>query len=104
MIRFLQDPYLFLQECGIKNLYFVYGNGRIPDRKPEEIAEGCYFEEADDKSLKLIWEMEGYAIPVVHAGYIIENGWFFYFGVYGLDIQTLSGFTREYFSQMENYP
>ena len=46
--------------------------------------------------------MEGYAIPVVRAGYIIENGWFFYFGVYGLDIQTLSGFTREYFSQMEN--
>ncbi len=102
VIRFLQDPYLFLQECGITNLYFVYGNGRIPDREPEEIAEGCYFEKADEKSLKLIWEMEGYAIPVVRAGYIIENGWFFYFGVYGLDIQTLSGFTREYFSQMEN--
>ena len=66
VIRFLQDPYLFLQECGIKNLYFVYGNGRIPDRKPEEIAEGCYFEEADDKSLKLIWEMEGYALSLIH--------------------------------------
>lgn len=101
-VRFLQDPYLFLQQAGIENIYFLYKNGRMLEREPEELEEGCHFEMADRESLRLIQEMEGYAIPVVKAGYIVENGWLFYFGVYGIALQTLSAFTRDYFSQMEN--
>ncbi len=101
-IRFLQDPYQFLQEYGIENIYFLYGNGTIIQREPEELEQGCHFELADMESLQLIREMEGCAIPVVRAGYIVENGWLFYFGAYGLDIQILSSFTRNYFSHIEN--
>lgn len=101
-IRFLQDPYLFLKGYGIANIYFLYGNGTVIHREPEELEEGCYFELADMELLQLIREMEGYSIPVVRAGYIVKNGWLFYFGVYGLDIQILSSFTRDYFSHIEN--
>lgn len=101
-IRFLQDPYLFLKEQGIRDIYFLYGNGSVIRREPEELKEGYYFEPADAASLQLIREMEGCVIPVVRAGYIVKNGWLFYFGVYGLDIRVLSGFTRDYFSHIEN--
>lgn len=101
-IRFLQDPYLFLKEIGIDNIFFLYGNSSELGREPEELETGYHFEMADTDALKLIWEMEGYSIPVVKAGYIIENGWLFYFGVYGMDLQVLSSFTRDYFSHIEN--
>lgn len=101
-MHFLQDPYQFLKGYGIKNIYFLYGNGEIINREPEELESGFHFELADQRTLQLIREMEGYLVPVVRAGYIIENGWLFYFGVYGLDIQALSMFTREYFSSIDN--
>lgn len=100
--RFLQDPYQFLKKYDIGNIYFLYGNGKIMNREPEELEHGFHFELADRDSLLLIREMEGYAIPVVRAGYIIENGWLFYFGVYGMDIRNLSDFAKEYFSHIEN--
>lgn len=102
LIRFLQDPYLFLNNQGIKNIYFLYGNGPMLDRAPEELAFGCHFEDADRESIRLIHEMEGYSVPVVRAGYIVENEWLFYFGVYGPDVEILHGFTRDYFSHLEN--
>ena len=101
-VHFLQDPYLYLKRAGVENVYFLYKNGPALEREPEELERGCQFEMADRQSLQLIQEMEGYAIPVVKAGYIVENGWLFYFGVYGIALQTLSAFTRDYFSQMEN--
>lgn len=100
--RFLQDPYMFLKNKGIANIYLLYGNGSAIGREPEELEFGCQFEAADEETLRLIREMEGYAVPVVKAGYMIENGWLFYFGMFGLDIQKLSEFTKEYFSHIEN--
>ncbi len=102
MTRFLQDPYLFLKKYDIGNIYFLYGNGLMINREPEELESGFHFELADRDTLLLIREMEGYAIPVVRAGYITENGWLFYFGVYGMDIKNLSDFAKEYFSHIEN--
>lgn len=100
--KFLQDPFLFLKESGIENIYFLFGNSAPIEKDPEELDRGVHFERADSESMQLIYEMEGNVIPVVHAGYMIENEWIFYFGVYGLDIQILSNFTREYFSHIEN--
>lgn len=101
-VRFLQDPYLYLKEAGIEKIFFLYKNGTTIGSEPEELPEGYYFAPADKEDLQLIREMEGCAIPVMKAGYIVENGWLFYFGVYGIDIQILSAFTREYFSHIEN--
>lgn len=101
-IHFLQDPYQFLKNIGIENIYFLYGNGNAIGREPEELDWGVHFELADADTLQLIREMEGYSIPVVRAGYIVENDWLFYFGVYGIDIQIISNFTRDYFSHLEN--
>lgn len=101
-VRFLQDPYLFLNQLGIESIYFLYGNGSIINREPEELACGCHFEQADRETIRLVREMEGYSIPVVRAGYILENEWLFYFGVYGPDVEILYSFTRDYFSHLEN--
>ncbi len=100
--RFLQDPYGFLKEFCAGKIYFLYGNDSLLTRAPEELEQGIFFNPVDERVRKLIREMEGYVVPVVQAGYIIENNWLFYFGVYGLDIQVLSDFTRGYFGNMEN--
>lgn len=100
--RFLQDPYCFLQEFCSGKIYFLFGNDTPISRKPEELEQGIFFMPADKEDLQLIREMEGNTVPVVRAGYMIENDWLFYFGVYGLDIQVLSNFTRDYFSHLEN--
>lgn len=101
-ISFLQDPYKFLKKFGVENVYFLYGNGEAIDREPEELEQGFHFEVIDDELRRLIWKMEGYFVPVVRAGYIVENGWLFYFGMYGLDMQSISGFILDYFSNDEN--
>lgn len=102
--RFLQDPYLFLKDFCINHIYFLYGNGTTINREPEELESGSHFEAADKETLRLIEEMEGSEIPVVRAGYIVENNWLFYFGVYGLDVWAFSDFTKEYFNDIENIP
>lgn len=101
-VRFLQDPYRFLNESCTGRIYFLFGNDSVITREPEELEQGIFFRSVDDEDLQLVREMEGYTVPVVRAGYIIENDWLFYFGVYGLDIQVLSDFTRDYFSHIEN--
>lgn len=100
--RFLQDPYRFLKESCTGKIYFLYGNDSLITRTPEELEQGIFFNPVDEGEMQLVREMEGYTVPVVRAGYIIENDWLFYFGVYGLDIQVLSDFIRDYFSNMEN--
>lgn len=100
--HFLKEPYLYLRNAGIGQIYFLYGNGESMARSPEEMEQGVHFEPVSTQAGKLIQMMEGASIPVVRAGYIIENNWLFYFGTYGLDIHELSKFTREYFSHMEN--
>lgn len=101
-VRFLRDPYLFLKELHIENIYFLYGNGVVLDRQPENVNAGFHFEAADQESLFLIREMEGYSVPVIRAGYLVEKGCLFYFGVYGLDIRGFYEFIRDYFSHIEN--
>lgn len=101
-VRFLQDPYLYLKERDIEHIYFLYGNGTMLDKQPENAKSGIHFEEADKETLFLIREMEGYAIPAVRAGYLVENECLFYFGVYGLDIRIFYEFIRDYFSHIEN--
>lgn len=101
-VHYLQDPYAFLREIGIENIYFLYNNDAGLYREPEELPEGCRFEPADAQTLHLVKEMEGYELPVVKAGYIIENKWLFYFGSYGLELQVLSEFTKEYFRHAEH--
>ena len=101
-VRFLQDPFQFLKKYGIEKIYFLYGNGPAVNRDPEELDSRFCFEQTEEKLLCLIRDMEGYAIPAVKAGYFVENGFLFYFGMYGLDIQVLSDFTKEYFSNLEN--
>ncbi len=100
--RFLKEPYVFLKNAGIGQVYFLYGNGETIDRMPEEIEPGVHFEPADGQVQMLIRGMEGNDIPVLRAGYIVENGWLFYFGIYGLNIYVYSDFTRDYFSHAEN--
>ncbi|MBO5373522.1 MAG: hypothetical protein J6A75_12525 [Lachnospiraceae bacterium] len=101
IVRFLQDPYVFLKDIGLEDILFLYGNNTSIYREPEELESGSHFVPADAEILHMIREMEGYSLPVVKAGYIIENKWFFMFGVYGLDIHTLSEFTREYFGHKD---
>ncbi len=100
--RFLQDPYVFLKEAGVENVFFLFGNGKAIHREPEELDSRFHFEKADPTTLQLIREMEGYEVPVVRAGYMKKYEFFFYFGIYGLDLKVLSEFTREYFSHPEN--
>lgn len=101
-VRFLQDPYLFLKELHIENIYFLYGNGTMLDSVPENLNAGFHFETEDKETVFLIREMEGYDIPAVRAGYVVEKECLFYFGAYGLDIRFFYEFIRDYFSHIEN--
>lgn len=101
-IHFLQDPYQYLNELCIPNIYFLYGNGEVTSKSPEEWAEGSHFDLADAETLRLVKEMEGYYIPIVKAGYLTTNGWLFHFGCYGMNLKVLSNFTKEYFGHLEN--
>lgn len=101
-IRFLQDPYRFIEESGVETVYFIYGNGKPIQRDPEELERGIHFDLLDHKTLCLIREMEGYTVPVMRAGYIADHDFLFYFGVYGIDLQLLSNFVKAYFSHMDN--
>lgn len=79
---FLQQPYQFLKEYGIERIYFLYKNGPPINRSIDELEPGYYFEPLDKKTQQHIQENEERFIPVVHAGYVIENDWIFYFGAY----------------------
>lgn len=100
--RFLREPYHYLKELSIPNIYFLYGNAESNQTSPEEWESGNHFEAADPDAQRLVNDMEGYYMPVVRAGYVIKNRWLFYFGCYGLDMKVLYSFTREYFGRLES--
>ena len=100
--RFLKDPYLFLKKAVGGRIFFLYVNGDAVIRNPDELDAGIHFTPVEEKERKLIRMMEGRTVPVMQAGYIVENGWLYYFGMYGLGIHVLSDFMRDYFSHSEN--
>ena len=102
-LHYLEDPYLYLKNRGISQIFFLYQNTAGVAEDLRDSRDGMFFEDLDPDITKLIAEMEGYPVPVMRAGYFRENGWMFYFGVYGTDIRKMSAFTREYFSRAENF-
>ncbi|MFP3155791.1 hypothetical protein LQZ18_15455 [Lachnospiraceae bacterium ZAX-1] len=89
-LDFMEHPYTFLKKAGIRHIYFVYGNGNNIELESENFSPGHYFDKADDEILHLVSEMEGQYIPVVKAGYIVENSWLFYYGQFGRDMDRFS--------------
>ncbi len=96
LIDFIQMPYLFLQKSAIKKIFFIYGNGKNFEKTDSEMYPGDYFEYQDKKILDIIEEMEGYRIPVMKAGHIIDNRMLFYFGHYGVDLYKIRQFIFRY--------
>lgn len=89
VIRFMADPYTTLLEMGVENVYYLYGNGENITANPDTFAEGEYFESVEEDILELAQLMEGKAIPVVKAGYMVKCGWLFYFGNYGMNLSAI---------------
>lgn len=96
LIDFIQMPYLYLKKSAVKKVFFVYGNGRNFEKAENEMYPGEYFEHQDQDILDMIEEMEGYRIPVMKAGHIINNRTLFYFGYYGADIYKVRQFISRY--------
>ncbi len=96
ILEFLNDPYEFLQKKKIPNIYFLYGNTVDVKLEPETLRAGHHFQEPDELILASIYEIEGKQIPVVNAGYILENEWLYYFGVFGSDLTTIQHFVKEH--------
>lgn len=93
--RFLGAPYSYLKEQGVENIYLLYGNGPVVPREKDNLPDGHYFERVDKRIQEMITEMEGVFIPVYYAGYIVENQWLYYFGIYGVEMQMNTGVTLE---------
>lgn len=96
IIEFIQDPYQYMYRSTVINYYFVYGNGEDIKRLDEYMYPGHYFERQSQKVLDMIAQMEGRMIPVVKAGYIVQNRTLFYLGCYGADLQQVMSFIRNY--------
>lgn len=96
VIGFLREPYMYLKNSDVKKFYFIYGNGRNFENTEKELYPGYHFELQDEEILDIIQEMEGYRIPVMKAGYIIENRMLFYFGYYGTDLRMIRHFVHHY--------
>lgn len=94
LIAFLEEPYAYLREQNVGQVFFLYENGTAISKEPEELEEGYKFEPVEEKVKKLVTEMEGYEIPLVKAGYMILEQWIFYLGVYGPDMREISQFVR----------
>jgi len=92
IIEFMQEPYAFLKKYSIENIYFVYGNGNTISGISDSQADGHYFEELDAETKAEVIEAEGYDVPVVKAGHIIENRWLFMFGAYGQEMDNFGVF------------
>jgi hypothetical protein len=95
----IEHPYLFFKDQGIENIYFLYGNGVNLYGDLEQLRPGYHFELLESRELQQIKETEGYYIPVVKAGYIIENKWIFYFGHYGNDNYSYEQYTKDLFGK-----
>ncbi len=96
IIEFIKAPYLYLKNSMVRRFFFIYGNGKILDKTGEELYPGYYFEPQDEEILNIIEEMEGYRIPVVKAGFIVDSRMLFYLGHFGVDLRMVWRFIQYY--------
>lgn len=96
LIYFLDYPYDCLRKTGVENIYFLYQNGEPIEDNLNMLQPGYHFEPVDDAVTRVVTEMEGRTIPVVKAGYIVENNWLFYMGTFGPDIHGIRQFLKDY--------
>jgi len=94
--EFMENPYLYLKEAGIKNIYFLYENGKDLTGNLNYIKEGHYFGKVEKDIAHTINNLEGTEIPVYKAGYIVENQWIFYFGQYGRKLSAYPQFIYDW--------
>lgn len=97
--EFIRAPYLYLVNSSVRKFYFIYGNGKIYQRKEKTWYPEHQFECQDEVILNMIEELEGYRIPVVKAGYIIDNRMLFYFGYYGVNLHLITKFVKQYLKE-----
>jgi len=100
VMEFVQAPYLYLKKSGIRKFFFIYGNGKAFDKTKVQMYPGFYFESQDKETLDIIEEMEGYRIPVMKAGHIINNRMLFQFGYFGIDLYRIRHFLFHYMKSM----
>ena len=96
VLELIHAPYLYLKKAGIKKIIFLYGNGRRFENTQKELFTGDYFECQDKEILDIIEEMEGYRVPVMKAGHIIDNRMLFSFGHFGTDLHKIRQFIFRY--------
>ncbi len=96
VIEFIKDPYSYLQKSSVKRFYFIYGNGKPYESKGEKWYPEYRFEPQEEEILDIIEEMEGARIPVLKAGYIMNNRMLFYFGHFGIDLRMIRHFLYHY--------
>lgn len=91
---FLADPDKYLCKYGVKNRFFLYNNGtHLPNdfMQMEEflskLPQGDYLDKCESDEMEIVRHLEGHEVDLRKAGYIYRYGWFFYFGVYGLDFK-----------------
>lgn len=96
LIKFIQAPYLYLKNTAVKKIFFLYGNGKAYEQTEDEMYPGIYFKIQDQKILDMIEEMEGYPIPVMKAGHMINNRMLFLFGYFGVDLYRIRHFLFHY--------
>lgn len=95
-MEFLQTPYLYLKKAKVEKVYFIYGNGKAFEKAEHEMYPGFYFETQDQEILDIIEEMEGYRIPVMKAGHMVNNRTLFQFGYFGIDLHRIRHFLFHY--------
>ncbi len=96
VMEFLQTPYLYLKKAQVEKVYFIYGNGKAFEKTEHEMYPGFYFETQDQEILDIIEEMEGYRIPVMKAGHMVNNRTLFQFGYFGIDLHRIRHFLFHY--------
>lgn len=96
IIEFIKAPYLYMKKSQVKKFFFIYGNGKTFEKTEIEMYPGIYFESQDKEILDIIEEMEGYRIPVVKAGHMINNRMLFQFGYFGIDLRRIRHFLFHY--------
>ncbi len=96
VMEFLQTPYLYLKKAKVEKVYFIYGNGKAFEKAEHEMYPGFYFETQDQEILDIIEEMEGYRIPVMKAGHMVNNRTLFQFGYFGIDLHRIRHFLFHY--------
>lgn len=96
VLQFIQAPYLYLKNSGVKKSIFLYGNGKPFEEPDTQMYPGSYFKLQDKEILDIIEEMEGYPIPVMKAGHMINNRMLFQFGYFGVDLYRIRHFLFHY--------